>query len=763
MIDRWLSAFAADPQTAVNDLFSGRAGLGSGMRLDVPEILYQEFPAVPELQDARQKLDAALFAWFAAMRNEYSRQISRLGFGVYSKRLCDCLIAVQLLNLPMFPYQLRQGLDSWLRWLAPLRLAPECDPRLECWRLIARHQEDAGHTAAWLRLAGDTRSEYLAVALLGLQGCPNDAQSNQVLMLTALLLHESACWPSGAEANAHFKRRYAALRGLGPYPRGPQHWQQNLEAALTVFQHLGKNKTAKELHQILSEKSEKQAARSKPKGNIYPVSTAEREFFQKDLESGSQKDAAALAERFFTNQQKNLRFAEQTGNSYFFARTLSNQGGLLLKRYALSHEVMRRLERLIEQGLAWEPYNPFVWMLWADWHKARKQFRQREWILREMVRLFPDDEPSRVELARLLISRGEAHWDEAEKWLREAAERNPKKEPCRVELARLLISRGEAHWDEAEHWLREVADRHPNNEPSRVELARLLINRGEEHWDEAEKLLLEVINYHSNNGQAHQVLASLLAKKKQLPEAIRLLEEFIAHTGGNPHILGFLERLRGGHAPEADEVLSPPDAIEMEAAAPESAETFGNHAADDSRRKDTAHPASQQRGIALVMKEIEHRASLQIEFQRILAGETADSELLLRCAGQGDTLAGFFQQWLNRDSSLEVPPNAWAWRACALYQRQASLEEWRELEETCADKITCTRFIRLQAAEQPDEALRRDFDQRAARIEQDENWLPVEKYIAAEHRRADRTPEQRQAAVRAVFDALAAEPVQLAA
>ncbi len=213
MIDRWFSIFHNDPQKAVNDLFSGRAGLGSSMRLDIPEILYQEFPAVPELEDARQKLDAALFAWFAAMRKEYAPQISRLGFGVYSKRLCDCLVSVQLLDLPMFPYQLRQGLDSWLRWLTPLRLAPERDPALECWRLLARHQEDAEHTAAWLRLAGDTRFEYLAVALLGLQRRPNnhDAQGNQVLMLVALLLHESVCWPSGAEANAHFKQRYAAL------------------------------------------------------------------------------------------------------------------------------------------------------------------------------------------------------------------------------------------------------------------------------------------------------------------------------------------------------------------------------------------------------------------------------------------------------------------------------------------------------------------------------------------------------------------------
>ncbi|MCI5219848.1 MAG: hypothetical protein D3914_11855, partial [Candidatus Electrothrix sp. LOE2] len=155
MIERWLSTFHNDPQKAVNDLFSGRAGLGSGMRMDIPEILYQEFPPLPEFQDTRQQLDTALFAWFTAMRKKYTRQVGRLGFGVYSKRLCECLIAVQLLDLHMLPYQLYQGLDSWLRWLTPLRLAPERDPALECRRLLARYQKDADHTASWLRLAGD--------------------------------------------------------------------------------------------------------------------------------------------------------------------------------------------------------------------------------------------------------------------------------------------------------------------------------------------------------------------------------------------------------------------------------------------------------------------------------------------------------------------------------------------------------------------------------------------------------------------------------
>ncbi|XOF35133.1 MAG: hypothetical protein ACL93V_07555 [Candidatus Electrothrix sp. YB6] len=150
----------------------------------------------------------------------------------------------------------------------------------------------------------------------------------------------------------------------------PAIWQQNLESALAVFRNRAQDKVARELHQILSEKNVKGRGRSRPK--VFPVNATERESLLHALQTGEQQDTAHLAERFFRNQEQNLRFAELTGNSYFFIRTLCKQGDILFKRYNLSAGIMRRLERMIEQGLAWEPYNPFVWTLWADWHAKKK-------------------------------------------------------------------------------------------------------------------------------------------------------------------------------------------------------------------------------------------------------------------------------------------------------------------------------------------------------------------------------------------------------
>ena len=179
MSDSWFEAFRRDPDRAVADLFSGRAGAGSDLRLDVPELLYQQFP--PSLADERARLDDALGSWLSDMREGYASQVQRLGFSVYGKRVGDALVALQLLDLPQTRDRIRTDTGAWLRWLSPLRLAPERDPALECLRLLTRGQPDTRHTALWLRLAADPRPEYLIVALAGLRLLPNqdDARKNQ--------------------------------------------------------------------------------------------------------------------------------------------------------------------------------------------------------------------------------------------------------------------------------------------------------------------------------------------------------------------------------------------------------------------------------------------------------------------------------------------------------------------------------------------------------------------------------------------------------
>ena len=506
MSDPWFERFRDDPDHAVADLFSGRAGVGSSLRLDVPELLYQAFP--PNRTDERAQLDDALWKWLIDMRESYEGQVERLGFPVYGKRLCDALTALQLLDLPEARNRVRADLNAWLRWLIPLRLAPERDPALECLRLLTHGQPDARHTALWLRLATDPRPEYLTVALAGLRSQPNqdDAWMNQMLMLQALLRHAVKVRHEINAARSFFNRGFAALRGL--FPRAPRHWNRSLNEALDGFVESVPERAASELARALRETPAGESRRSSP-GRTFPHNPApEKQWAQLELDiHDSRYPPQILADRLFAILDRNHRYAEATGTSYFFVRTLHRLGNPLLQRHRLGEDEMAQFGLMIERALAWEPTDPHCWMLWSDWFEAQGYGDAHEWTLREMLRLFPNNEHSRVELARLLIRRGEHHWDEAEHWLRQIIERVPDVGPARVELARLLIRRGEHYWDEAEHWLRQVIERDRDSEHSRVVMARLLVLRHRNA--EAEALLAEFVERHPANAVAQQTLDRL--------------------------------------------------------------------------------------------------------------------------------------------------------------------------------------------------------------------------------------------------------------
>ena len=354
----------------------------------------------------------------------------------------------------------------------PLRLAPERDPALECLRLLTRGQPDASHTALWLRLAADPRPEYLTVALAGLQLLPNqdNAKTNQMLMLQALLRHAVKIRHEPSAARTFFNRRFAALRGL--FPRGPQHWNRVLGGALDGFLEHTQDPVAKELAKTLRTEMAR-PAQSFIAGGVpvlVPPTREEWRSLEADILSSGQQPET-LAQRLFELLERNHEYAAATGVSHFFVRTLHNLGTSLLENHQLGQAEVTRFGLMIERALVWEPTNPYCWTLWADWFRAQGYHDAQESTLREMLRLFPSNLHARVELGRLLIARGEQHWDEAEHWLRQAMERNPGGGHSRVVMARLLVlSHRRA---EAEALLAEFLKRHPDNPTARQSLDRL--------------------------------------------------------------------------------------------------------------------------------------------------------------------------------------------------------------------------------------------------------------------------------------------------
>lgn len=458
MKDRWIEALRQDPHGAVSDLFNGRAGVAFETRLDVPELLCRWFPK--SLEDDRNRLDDALLWWLRDMRRSYISAPDRLGFAVYSKRICDALIALQLLDLPRARAAIRSDLASWLSWLTPLRLASERDPALECYRLLTQGQPDAGHMAMWLRLAVDERAEYLTVALAGLRRLPNegDARQNQVLMLQALFRHALTHFHDVHGARHFFNRRFAAVRSL--YARAPAHWKGVLDDALHGLENVRSSLAvdlAADLRETHATKRPLAVAQRRQRRAVpYEVWKP----LEQDIVDAKQS-TDTLAGRLFDILEQNHHYALAAGDSAPFVLTLSNLGSKLLVNHRLSTADFARFGEMVERGLAWEPASPYCWTLWAKWFQTQGRKDAQEAILRETLRLFPHNEAAQVELARLLIARSKVWWNEAEHYLRRTIADNPDSAHGHVVLARLFVLRERP--DEAAKMLSSFLARHPDN------------------------------------------------------------------------------------------------------------------------------------------------------------------------------------------------------------------------------------------------------------------------------------------------------------
>ena len=593
MNNHWWDAFRNSPEQAVEDLLSGRVGVGSAVHVDLPELLYQTFP--PHRMEDRAMLDSALGYWLQRMREAYATEIARLESAVYGKRIGDVLIALQLLDLPETREHIRRELDVWLRWLVPLRLAPERDPALECWRLLTRGQTDAGHTASWLRLAEDPRPEYLAVALQGLTGLPNDhdAALNQRLAIRALLRHAANHHDPNA-ARKFFNGQFRTLRCV--FPRTPQHWNQVLKSVAAVDDDV--DALAKSLGLAPGDGNADRSAQR-------PVSEDEIRHLRARIVSPGEP-AEELATALFDVLERNRHFAHATGVSYYFVRTLCNLGHLLLQAEDLpGTAAMRRLGDMIERAMVWEPSNAYCWMLWAEWFETQGHDDAHQWVLREATRVFPD------------------------------------------------------------------------NEAALTELARSLMKVGADDLTEAERLLWRATSIAPHSGQSHMVLAQLLRETGRLAQAKAVLEGFLQREPDDEPIRNALEQ--ASHSRAGREVAAPSQVV------------GGDSQLVAFRAKDDHHVMNR------VLKELKRRGDLGREFNKARTAmdiaAVTETPLIDQQANVGDTLAGFYSQWLAPETTPQPPPHAWAWKSCALWQ--SNYRDWEALAGRFPELAPQTHFLRV--------------------------------------------------------------------
>ncbi len=597
MIEEWLDQFLDNPQKSISHLFSGRAGLGTYMRLDTPEFLYLVFTGPDVNTDHVSRLDEALLDWLVAMKRDYATQVKSLGFNIYSKRICDALTTINLMGLSHAREEIRNDIDAWLRDLAPLRFGSDRDPALDCWRLLTAGQLKNANPTVWLKLASDPRAEYLRVALLGLANIPysHDTRQNQIWLVIAILTHAVIRFGDPNGAKSWFNREMAALRGR--YPRSPQHWKTIIHDAIRDFTpNLANNSL--HLNQFISLLEPDARTERSFQSMVKPAPMTSILELRSDI-LGYSTDTSKLAERLFAILEQNYVYAIRTGQSDYFVKTLDNLGRKLLRRGGLGPNQISMFGVLIEQAIGFQPANDFCWGLLAEWYYHQEKDEQCEWVLREAVRLFPGNVICLNELALHLIDLGVEKYDEAECLLQKSIQEDPSDSHSFMSLISLLLTRGGTRdldvaedllrtrlvtnsndkyvilrlakllarrqdgdkLNESERLLKSYISGHPSDEDFVVTLAKLLMYRGtEQSAIEAEMLLIEDVQLNPHHEQSLVALSKLLLSKGDFffAEAVSILVGLIRRNldDSDPHIQ--LSRLlyEIGESAKAVEVLS---------------------------------------------------------------------------------------------------------------------------------------------------------------------------------------------------------------
>jgi len=456
----WLEALRREPKQAVADLLSGRLHRGQFARLECAEFIQRALADAVPVERARSLLDQGLGEWLAEAMAHDAEWRRRDGLQAHLYRLGEALATVGLIGLPQTAYRLRELSPAYRRWLQRYDYGYGDGPYAAYWRALVSTQKDPSLWQQWHEFvvnAGEQgHPRYLQpVGLAGLRRLPVDAVERQLAMINAVLRR---AWRLGTEeAVGDFAERLAALRA--EFPMANDTWRGRVLRLVQLLEEDARSRPSWNQREEarLNEFRARLAAAVQPfigdlalgKATACSIEIPSLPTFHERVRTGNEllaKKPKAMGHALDLFE-RHRRYAEASGDSYFFVRTLCNLGHHLLRHPGADAAAMDSLRSQLRHALAWEPGNPYSWSLWAELEQAQGQEDLAETVLWEAVRRFPDNQPSRVELA-LLLQRRHAREQtlsllaEAEQLLREAVAANPRNKHSRSELARLLARSG---------------------------------------------------------------------------------------------------------------------------------------------------------------------------------------------------------------------------------------------------------------------------------------------------------------------------------
>ena len=456
-IPAWLAALEGDPDAAVADLFAGRSDRGQFSRLDDAEFLARVLAEPGADPASRDRVDQGLSHWLAACQAADATLRHRIGLQAHLYRLNEAFAAIVLLELPRSAHQLRDMHFAYRRWLSQYDYGYGDSPYAGYWRALAATQLDRRFQNQWHDFVVRAEEHYpgyaLHIGLTGLRGLDLPSDQRLLRLLNALLRR---AWRIGTEAAAaEFAKRLGAV--AADMPMANDGWRgrvlrllDSLEAEERALQHSLTRLQA--FQQVLTQALNQWIGDiSLGRATAQSIRVPDLPTFEERLRVTQElhESRPTATRRALDLFERHRAYAEANGDAYFFVRTLCNLGHRVLQQPGVDGRTLDDLRTLLRHALVWEPINPYPWSFWAELELAEGREDVAEAVLWEAVRRFPDNEPSRVELALLLQRRHEgertpAFLAEAEQLLRELVETRPRDLHARSGLARLLARNGRA-------------------------------------------------------------------------------------------------------------------------------------------------------------------------------------------------------------------------------------------------------------------------------------------------------------------------------
>ncbi len=437
-VEQWRADFAQDPLTAIEKLLLGRVYMGNLHRNEVSEILFRIFNA--ESLEVQHTLDGAMRAWFDANWLLPPRSLSS---SRWAEILQNAFFTVYRLNLTATEQWLADSYSRGYAWLRSLYLTPARDPEAVLLRTLALTQKDQTLLPRWMRLCGmeeELPRHYSSIGLLGLRkmpekdGTPADDIHGAVfkgIVDLAGALYAQVKPHKRKEAEQFWFLECKSIMAL--YPRSSRYW---LDRFVPLIQQKRSRREAKLLEKVIPGFSNRirisqLSGVRQPSYFIQPPSLAT---FKRTLELIENHPLEQIRSELDVFLDKHRRYAQQTGDLSFLAKTLCNVTDRIYK------QDVKLATGLLKEAFLWTSYKAYAWMQLAKVEAYQGNLIAAAALLWEAKRKFPEDPSIRYYLANIVQKQGEHRT--AEKISRQTIIDFPEDVVCRIGLARVLLQAG---------------------------------------------------------------------------------------------------------------------------------------------------------------------------------------------------------------------------------------------------------------------------------------------------------------------------------